>query len=157
MGIHKVARHFGLVSFVVAQPALFWAFSIESPDFRHFLGSPLLFFTTRAPRSTLSLRHRRDPVCSGPYLSYSTIPFLGTFWGPFKIILNYHLASSKDNVDLRNGGGTLVLSGSTTKTESSELCAGPGHAGVLTAESSSSNTGIYFFCHRDKGYFQVEN
>ena len=86
----------------------------------------------------------RQLSCSGPYLSYSTIPFLGTFWGPFKIILNYHLASSKDNVDLRNGGGTLVLSGSTTKTESSELCVGPGHAGVLTAESSTSNTGIYF-------------
>ena len=62
MGTHDVARHFGIVSFVIAQPALFWAFSVKSPDFIHFLGFPLLLFLPRAPRSTLSLRHRRDPV-----------------------------------------------------------------------------------------------
>ena len=53
-------------------------------------------------------------------------------------------------MDLRNGGGTLVLSGSTTEAESSELCAGPGHAGILTADKSSSNTGTYFPYHTDQ-------
>ena len=53
-------------------------------------------------------------------------------------------------MDLRNGGGTLLLSGSTTEAESSELCAGPGHAGVLTADKSSSNTGTYFPSHTDQ-------
>ena len=47
--------------------------------------------------------------------------------------------------------GTLVLRGSTTEAESSELCAGPGHAGILTADkSSSSNTGTYFPYHTDQ-------
>ena len=62
------------------------------------------------------------------------------------------MVCSKTNVDLRNGGGTLVLSGSTTETESSELCAGPGHAGVLAAENSSSNTGKYSLYHEDQVY-----
>ena len=71
----------------------------------------------------------------------------------FLRILKFCVLNSKTNVDLRNGGGTLVLSGTTTKSESSELCAGPGHAGVLTAESSSSNTGTCFLYHRDQVYF----
>ena len=76
----------------------------------------------------------------------------------FLRILKFCVLNSKTNVDLRNGGGTLVLSGTTTKTESSELCAGPGHAGVLTAESSSSNTGTFYIhlYHRDQVYFKVQ-
>ena len=71
MGTHKVARHFGLVSFVITQPALFWAFSIESPDFLHFLGFPLLFFTPRALRSTPRVSLNSIPTRLGSALSQS--------------------------------------------------------------------------------------
>ena len=50
--------------------------------------------------------------------------------------------SSKDGVDLRDGGGSLVLDGSATESE--ELCVGPGHAGILSAQSSSAITGTWF-------------
>ena len=50
--------------------------------------------------------------------------------------------ASKDGVDLRNGGGTLLLDSSMTRAENSELCVGPGHAGVILAEDSSTDTGM---------------
>ena len=48
----------------------------------------------------------------------------------------------QNGADLRYGGGSLVLDSSVTRRESSELCVGPGHAGVISAADSAANTGM---------------